>query len=1724
MASPSLATNQVEELEGEIPQLPVIVPGTVQGNIGTTIDLDDETNGEIPAVVSITRVPARAKPVEEMKSPPPGIKVRTDLGPSPRTGPPPLLRVAGPPPRPSLPPMPKLKLGGQRAPQPRFHSPQASNGMGMMMGMGNPGFQGGQMTSMGQMLALSQAQHHQPLGLPVIAGTMSLKQLRPKAPAPTISPRGMVHGNRMVPAPARQPTRPPFTPTSRPLQVRTVFVPPPMKMKGQAAPQPSKPSSGPGPKVINSFPLNIPGLPAPISITPLANGKSNGPTPVIKGVEVNGSSGNRTIDEYDEIELDDDDDGVDENDEEYNEIQESSGNVVLEGVPVTEEPKEMVISGVSSLRNNSADATDSNQRAKKTFRTEKVGESNAEGDSKTKKRPLDSVTQNGIESVKRPRLEGESVKEETSKLAERLTMPPKQAGPRCICNAAPLAEEGGEVCGAVEVVGGHRVGCRNKVVRREMVRSCRQPHALPMAMCELHRRRLASHAACPLCGEFCSHGLVYMCRPSRGEQPHLFHRSCYQAKPKEERACPHCGTRRTPLAVQLKMGMGSSQLKFLHFTAKISMAAKGIKRDDEKIALERWETGKRREKQIKYKLPNGKVISGNLLPDGMEPERLEEVIKGFENKSNAKCTTRNMYVPTSAGDNVKLLQLLALDYSPMQKFPEADGGTPLHVAAGGNHILTAHILLQAGAEVDAFDDNNETPLMIAAYNGYPAMTRYLITTGAKLELKSDDGMTALHLATQNGHLECAHIILGSNNLPRNHINVKDDGGWTPLVWACEHKHEPVIRFLLEQGCDPYSTDVEMNVALHWAAFSGSKNSVELLLAAGSNVNETNGIGETPLHIALRQDHYECALLLIARGARLDIPNQQGQLPAQCISDETPNKAASLLQLGTTLQKLMSERKQKFLTEKTVCQDISNAKETIPVTAVNGEDLDQGPSGYVYVRNNVVTSPLPIDRNISKLEHCECKDNCTSEETCKCSDISVRSWYDQSGVIKEGFDFMDPPMIFECNDMCSCNVTSCNNRVVQHGITYRMQLYKTYGMGWGVKSLVDIPKGGFVCEYVGELISDAEAEQRENDSYLFDLENRDGDTFCIDANKFGNVTRFINHSCAPNLVPVKVFTSHQDLRFPHIAMFASKDIKKGDVLGFDYGEKFWVIKHKEFTCWCGLEKCKYSKTAIGKTLEAYYKKIELNKSPVEEEQKQTGKLKLKLKMEEGKVVKVDDSGLLPDEPGRKTPGIDRTNRKSTDSKDEERKAKKLVKEATKDASKSSRESSQDVTTTTPSRSILPVKRINLINDFPGDEKKHKCKFCPELFKTAVGLNNHIRTHKEANSIGSDPGDNQEEMEIDEEEDLKNQKSSKENSLKEGRNGKGKDKEKAITKVEVHPKINKLPTKTEVKQMVTSILESRAKEAENGENGLSKSDSGIKETVETKEAVSESKPILNDRTPEKEEKMSNDITESEEKITTEKVEEALPPTESDLDETGDIIDNIKAAILDGVVAELDMKDLKKKEIETTWANNEGTIAKFFCCKCQKGFAKDDEMVFHQAECKKTPVKETVVEEMDKIECKVCKMQFNREAKLIFHQTKCKAPEEKKTESTTGSKSMPDLIAIDKKNPTTPKVTEDGVDNHQDTKSIDRDSTTSSPLPSDGLPRKARGRPKKGGITRTSLPTPEPPVGEVLPALPVRSASARTSASSRTSVSDSKTSVSDSPGSRPKRSRKAADKPDL
>lgn len=60
-----------------------------------------------------------------------------------------------------------------------------------------------------------------------------------------------------------------------------------------------------------------------------------------------------------------------------------------------------------------------------------------------------------------------------------------------------------------------------------------------------------------------------------------------------------------------------------------------------------------------------------------------------------------------------------------------------------------------------------------------------------LLFKDVQGMTSLHLAAKNGHLECCKLIL--NKRP-SMVNWKDNGGWTPLVWACENSHVDIVKY------------------------------------------------------------------------------------------------------------------------------------------------------------------------------------------------------------------------------------------------------------------------------------------------------------------------------------------------------------------------------------------------------------------------------------------------------------------------------------------------------------------------------------------------------------------------------------------------------------------------------------------------------------------------------------------------------------------------------------------------------------------------------------------------------------------------------------------------------------------------------------------------------------------------------------------------------------------
>lgn len=155
-------------------------------------------------------------------------------------------------------------------------------------------------------------------------------------------------------------------------------------------------------------------------------------------------------------------------------------------------------------------------------------------------------------------------------------------------------------------------------------------------------------------------------------------------------------------------------------------------------------------------------------------------------------------------------------------------------------------------------------------------------------------------------------------------------------------------------------------------------------------------------------------------------------------------------------------------------------------------------------------------------------------------------------------------INECNLECNCDETQCNNRLVQNGCKFDLEIFNCESVekGKGVLSRELIEAGSFVCEYMGEIIDKSEAETRFNTrssfnepNYILNLcehffnssEHETQSTF-IDAKNYGNIARFLNHSCEPNLfvLPVRI-----NNLIPHAALFALNDIPPGKELSYNY---------------------------------------------------------------------------------------------------------------------------------------------------------------------------------------------------------------------------------------------------------------------------------------------------------------------------------------------------------------------------------------------------------------------------------------------------------------------------------------------------------------------------------------------------------------------------------------------
>lgn len=137
---------------------------------------------------------------------------------------------------------------------------------------------------------------------------------------------------------------------------------------------------------------------------------------------------------------------------------------------------------------------------------------------------------------------------------------------------------------------------------------------------------------------------------------------------------------------------------------------------------------------------------------------------------------------------------------------------------------------------------------------------------------------------------------------------------------------------------------------------------------------------------------------------------------------------------------------------------------------------------------------------------------------------------------------------------------------------RLQVRASGVHGKGVFALVPIPKDELVIEYVGEVITWDEALRRHphdpsqpDHTFYFHLT----DELVIDGNVDGNASKWINHSCDPNV--------EADDESGQVYLMALRDIQPGEELFFDYGlvidERYTPALKKRFECRCGARKCR-----------------------------------------------------------------------------------------------------------------------------------------------------------------------------------------------------------------------------------------------------------------------------------------------------------------------------------------------------------------------------------------------------------------------------------------------------------------------------------------------------------------------------------------------------------------------
>ncbi|MFF2503802.1 ankyrin repeat domain-containing protein [Streptomyces sp. NPDC058067] len=182
-----------------------------------------------------------------------------------------------------------------------------------------------------------------------------------------------------------------------------------------------------------------------------------------------------------------------------------------------------------------------------------------------------------------------------------------------------------------------------------------------------------------------------------------------------------------------------------------------------------------------------------------------------------------------AADDVRA----ALDAGASVEARDEELRSPLLLAALDDHVEAARVLVAAGADPNAQDQRHDSAWLVTGVTGSVAMMRTLLPAKPDLTLRNRFGGVSVIPASERGHVAYVRAVLQETDIDVDHVN---DLGWTALLEAVilgdgGRPHQEIVELLLAAGARTDLADADGVTALEHAERRGFDALAALLRAA-----------------------------------------------------------------------------------------------------------------------------------------------------------------------------------------------------------------------------------------------------------------------------------------------------------------------------------------------------------------------------------------------------------------------------------------------------------------------------------------------------------------------------------------------------------------------------------------------------------------------------------------------------------------------------------------------------------------------------------------------------------------------------------------------------------------------------------------------------------------------------------------------------------------------------